>query len=117
MPIEQFIRRSDNLIKLTLTEDGDPVSGAWDAIDIIIGGILIHREADGDGVSFDTATGLLTISPGDLTPDEQDALDVFCAKTYQRTQIIVTTTLNNDGAVFGGEGCEILFFHISDKPI
>lgn len=115
MAIEYFIRESDNQIKLTLTEDGTAIFGAWTAIDIHIGSKIIHRDADGNGVSLDTSTGLLTISPGDLTTDEQEDIALLPANRLYRTRIIVTSTLNDDGAVFGGSGADPLYFHISDK--
>jgi hypothetical protein len=116
MPIEYLIRDSDNLIKLTLTEDDVAISGAWSALDIDIGGVMIHRTADGDGVALDTSTGILTLSPGDLTADEKAALAELSTQKHHRGRIVLTTTLNDDGVVFGGAGSEPLFFHISDKP-
>ena len=117
MATEYFIRDSDNLIKLTLTEDGVPISGAWSAVDIVVDGTtVIHRTGDGNGVTLDTTTGLLTISPGDLTADEKALFAVFTPERIYRTQIVVTSALNDDGAVFGGPGSELLYFYISDKP-
>lgn len=116
MPVEQFIRNSDNLIKLTLTEDDVAISGAWSSLDIVIGGVTIHRTGDGNGVTLDTTNALLTISPGDLTTGEKDALALLQSHRSYETQIVVTTVLNDDGAVFGGSGSEPLYFHISDKP-
>ncbi len=117
MSIEYFIRGSDNQIKLTLTEDDEPVFGAWDAVDIYFGGKTIHRDNDGDGVSLDTATGVLTIAPGDLTDGEQADIATLVPNRMYRARIVITTTLNNDGAVFGGAGSDPLYFHVSDKPI
>lgn len=115
MAIEYFIRGSDNQIKLTLTEDDVAIFGAWTALDIHIGSKSIHRDGDGDGVSLDTATGLLTISPGDLTVEEQADIALLTANCMYRTRIVVTSTLNDDGAVFGGAGADPLYFHVSDK--
>ena len=116
MPIEYLIRDSDNQIKLTLTEDDIAVAGPWDAIDIDIGGIMINRTADGDGVTLDTSTGLLTITPADLTTDEKAALAELRGSRFYRGRIVLTSTLNDDGVVFGGPDADPLFFHISDKP-
>lgn len=117
MPTEYLIRNSDNQIKLTLTEDGIPIAGAWTELDIYIDTVhVIHRTANGDGVSLDTATGLLIITPGDLTVSEKADLALFQPYWSHQTQIVVTTTLNDDGAVFGGDGAEPLVFYISDKP-
>lgn len=115
--VENFIRNSDNKIKLTLTEDGGAVSGAWDQLDIHIGrSVLISRTANGNGVTLDESTGLLTISPGDLLPGEIEALNALATTRAHRVQIVVTTTLNDDGAVFGGDGSDRISFRISDKP-
>jgi hypothetical protein len=116
MPIEQFVRHSDNQIKITLTEDDEAVSGAWDSLDIWIGSVNIHRDDSADGVTFSTSTGLLTITPADLTSDEQDDLDALSAKRSYLVRIVVTTALNDDGAVWGGVGSEKIIFTISDKP-
>jgi len=115
MAIEYFIRGSDNQIKLTLTEDDLAIFGAWEAVDIYIGSKSIHREVDEDGISLDTSTGILTITPGDLTVDEQADLATLIAGRLYRGRIIVTSTLNDDGAVFGGSGADPLYFHVSDK--
>ena len=118
MPAEYFIRESDNQIKLTLTEDDIAISGAWSALDIFIADVLyIHRTGDGDGISLDTGTGLLTITPGDLTTNEKDAIALMAENHYYPVKIVVTSVLNDDGAVFGGAGAEVLLFHISDKPV
>ena len=114
--LEQLIRNSDNLIKLTLKEDGVAISGAWDELDVWIGGVQIHRIVDGDGITLSDSTGLFTLSPGDLTAPEKAALDLLPTGRY-RAQIIVTSALNDDGAVFGGEGSGGIFFQISDKPV
>lgn len=116
MATEYFIRRSDNQIKLTLTEDDVPIFGAWAILDIYFGGVRIHREVDGDGVSLDTATGILTITPGDLLDAEQIEIDQLVTDRHYRARIVVMTALNNDGAVFGGAGADPLYFHISSKP-
>lgn len=114
--IEQLIRDSDNLIKLQLTEDGAAISGAWTGLDITFGGVTITRTADGDGVTLSTATGILSISPGDLKTTEKSAIDLLQVGNSYRAQIVVTSTLNDDGVVFGGQGSTAILFAISDKP-
>lgn len=117
MPVEYLIRNSDNQIKLTLTEDDIAITGAWTSLDIFIDGTLvINRIGDGNGVTFDTTTGLLTLTPGDFTAPEKAILATFAAEEYHDTQIVVTTALNDDGAVFAGAGSDLLLFYISDKP-
>lgn len=108
---EPFIKGSDNQIVLTLTEDGQAISGAWTQIDIFIGhAAKITRNADGNGVALDTATGVLTITPGDLVED----LAALSGK--YRVQIVITDPTNDDGAVFGGADSDQLFFMFSEKP-
>lgn len=118
MVTEQFVRNSDNQIKLTLTEDGSPIAGEWDALDIFIGDdIQIHRDADGNGVTLSTTTGLLTINPGDLTTDEKAALDELRTAGYRyRVRIVVFSAVNDDGAVFGNTSGESIYFVMSDNP-
>lgn len=113
---EQFIRGSDNQIRIQLTEDDVAISGAWTVLDIWVGTVNIHRTADGDGVTLDTSTGILTINPGDLTTAEKTALGGLDRETLHRGQIVVTSALNDDGVVFGGPGAERLNFYVSDKP-
>lgn len=115
MPIEQFIRGSDNQIKLTLTEDGEAVAGAWTELDICIGPVQIHRDADGNGISLSDVTGLLTITPADLAVDEIAALRALSARQSYPVKIIVKSVLNDDGAVFGA-GSDRIIFTISDRP-
>lgn len=113
---EQLIRGADNQIKLVLTEDGVPISGAWTGLDIHIGDVVITRTADGDGVTLSTSTGMLIINPADLTAPEVAALDALNKNRSYKVQIVVTSVLNDDGAVFGGNGSDGIYFFISDKP-
>lgn len=114
--LERLIRNSDNQIKLTLTEDGVNISGLWSALDIFFGDVTIHRTANGDGVTLSAVTGVLTINPADLTVDEKAAIDLLSSGRNYRAQIVVTSTTNDNGAVFGGDGSTAIYFHISDKP-
>lgn len=115
--LEQFIRGSDNQIKLALTEDGSAVFGAWTGLEIHFAGVVLERSASGDGVELSESTGVLTITPANLLPDELTAIEAIPEWTYHRVQIIVTGSLNDDGAVFGGSGSTSIIFHISDKPV
>jgi len=117
MSTEYFIRGSDNQIKLALTEDNLPISGEWIAVDIHIVSKVIHRDINEDGVSLDIPTGILMITPGELTSEEQADIAELASNRNYRTYIVITTTLNPNGAVFGGPGSNPLFFHISDKPL
>lgn len=112
MIVEHFIKGSENRVVLTLTEDGVAISGAWTQLDIFIGDLQITRLVDGDGVSLDPVTGILTIIPADLTED----LSALLAGSRHRVQIVVTDATNDDGAVFGGDDSDQLTFFISEKP-
>ncbi len=113
--VEQFIRGSDNIVKLTLTEDGTAITGAWTGLSVYVGGIAITRAADGNGVALSTSTGILTISPGDLTAPEVASLATLEANHLYPVQIVVTSSANDDGAVWQPPDARILF-HITDKP-
>lgn len=111
--LEHFIKGSDNQISLTLTEDGDAIAGQWTSLEIWIGDLQIQRAADGDGVALNTSTGVLTITPADLS---EDLSSLVVGETY-RVQIVVTDAVNDDGALFGGnDSPEWLEFQISQKP-
>lgn len=114
--VEQLIRHSDVQIRLQLTEDGLPTFGAWDSLEIYIGDVLIERAADGDGVELSTATGILVITPANLTALEKTALDALNYHALYRVRIVVFSTLNDDGVVFGGSGSTHILFKISDRP-
>ena len=116
MPIENLVRNSDNQIRLTLTENGEAVTGVWTGLDIWVGAVNLHRDADGDGITLDVATGLLTIIPANLTTDEKTELEALSARRSYRVRIVVTGALIDDGAVFGGDGAEKIIFQMSDKP-
>lgn len=116
MPTEHFVRNSDNQIKLTLTEDGIAITGAWTELDIFIAGVEIHRDADADGVELNTSTGLLTLTPGDMTTDEKTELDALSTLCGHRVKIVVYSVINDDGAVFGADGSERIIFMMVDKP-
>lgn len=115
--LERLIRNSDNQIKLILTEDGDPIAGAWEEISVHIGrDVVLTRTASGDGIEF-SETGVLIIIPADLMTSEIAALDALPIDTYQRVRIVLTSVLNDQGVVFGGSGSTAIIFHVSDKPV
>ncbi len=115
--IEQFIRGSDNQIKVILTEDGSPIVGEWTDLEIFVDGVsMITRTVDGDGVTLSAITGVLTINPGDLTAPEKALFDALTAYQFYPVEIVVTSTAADDGAVFGGNGSTRIKFQVSDKP-
>jgi hypothetical protein len=56
------------------------------------------------------------ISPADLAAPEITALAALIPSRIYPVQIVVTSTLNDDGVVFGGPGSMPIVFHVSDKP-
>lgn len=114
--VERFIRNSDNQIKLTLTEDGQAIAGAWTGLEVHIGDVVLSRAVDGDGITLSAVTGILTINPGDLTTDEKAAVDGLTSGSYYPVRIVLTSSTQDDGVVFGGPGSTLIRFHISDKP-
>ena len=117
---EQFLKSRNNVITLTLTEDGAAISGSWTDLDIDIIDIKsqavalnISRTSDGDGVALNTSTGVLTINEGLLT---EDASVLKNNKLY-RAVVTVKSSTNAQGAVFGGEdSTDKLYFYVSAPP-
>jgi hypothetical protein len=115
--VERLVRNSDNLIKLTLTEDGAAISGAWTSLEVHIGDTIVFtRSANGNGITLSVTTGVLTIDPADLSAPELTQLDTLVAGQFYKVRIVVYSASNDDGAVFCGPGSTLLMFHISDKP-
>ena len=113
---EYLIRNSDNAIKMTLTEDGVAISGTWTALDVWIGTVNLHRTVNGSGLTLNSSTGLLTLNPGDLLPQEVTDLGRLRVG-YYTVKIVVTSSINDDGAVFGATASDQIRFYIDDKPI
>lgn len=112
---EQLIKGSDNIITLTLTEDGTAISSTATQIDITfyIGyglqpALTITRTPTGNGVSY--SGGVLEITPSDLTED----LTLLSNGRIYRAIIKLTTVGEPDGVVFGGADSDAqIYFHIS----
>lgn len=115
--VEQFIRSSDVQIKLTLTEDGLPISGAWSSLEVWVGDeLFIERSADGDGISLSTSTGILIFTPADLTAPEKALFLALTRGQLHPIRIVVFSVLNDDGVVFGGAGSTRILFNVTDRP-
>ena len=114
--LEHIIRDTDNQVTMTLTEDGSAITGAWTGLSVWIGSVELDRVADADGITLSTSTGVLTINPGDLEAGEKTALAALTAGKRYRGRITVTTAVNDDGAVFGGDDSPSIYFVLSDKP-
>ena len=100
LTVEPFLKGRNNLIKLTLLENGQPVPNLQLAtqIDIVIGPYLtITRFASGNGVDFSQGNGLLVINPGGLIEDVSSIPD-----QQVDSAIIVYDTANTMGVQFGG---------------
>jgi hypothetical protein len=102
---EHFIKESDNVITLTLTEDGSGITGAYtdldiDLIDPVDDSIALNisRGTNGSGVALSVTTGVLTIKPGFLTED----VTVLENNKLYKVLITVKSATNEHGAVFGG---------------
>ena len=112
---ERLIKGSDNIISLTLTEDGSAIAST--ATEIVIklyqghglqSALTITRTPTGDGITF--VSGLLEITPSDLTED----LSVLVHGRVYRAIITVKTVGEPDGVVFGGADSENkIYFHIT----
>lgn len=110
---EFFLRGTDNQISITLTENDVAISGAWTRLEIWIGSLEIERNVDGNGVALNTSTGVLTITPADLTEDLSSLVD---GQEYD-VLVRVVDSGNDDGAVFGGEDSDArLIFKVSTPP-
>ena len=109
---DYLVRDSDNQITLTLTEDGTAISNTPTQIEIDIGGVIqITRSPTGDGVAF--SSGVLTITPSDLTED----LSSLQAGRLYRVKIVITDGSQPDGVVFGANDSDAKqYFLISDRP-
>jgi hypothetical protein len=112
---EQFIRGSNNLIELILTEDDDPILGVWNTVRIHIGRpsveIWERNSPGGDGITFDS--GVLAINPGLLLPGESDDLDEDLYPLW----ITVESSADVQGVDFGAPDSEDqFFFQVTDRP-
>lgn len=94
--VERFLKGTNNLVKLQLLEDGQPVDiSVATQVDINIGGFLITRTSSVDGVDF--SDGNLTINPAQLTEDLSSL-----PNQWLPTAITIYDIQNTDGARFGG---------------
>jgi hypothetical protein len=110
---DYFVRGSDNIITMTLTEDGSAIASSPTEISIDIGDVTITRTPDGNGVSF--AAGVLEITPGDLT--ETAALATLVAGQIYPVLITIKTAGDLNGVVFGAaDSINKQWFEISDLP-
>lgn len=112
---DHFIRDSDNIISLTLTEAGSPIASSPTEITVDIGdgALVVTRTPDGNGISF--SGGVLEISPGDLT----EAVDIaaLVAGMVYPVEILIKTAGDLNGVVFGGaDSINKQFFQIHDIP-
>ena len=113
---EHFLKSTNNIITLALTEDGTGISSTWTDLDIsicdpdsLVEQLNISRAANGDGIALTTDTGILTIDVGRLI---EDLSTVFVGRLY-RVFITVQDSLNPQGMRFGkGDTASRLFFRV-----
>lgn len=115
---EHLVKESDNIITMTLTEDDVAVTGSWTQIDVHMldlrdaSVLTITRTSEADGIGF--SSGILTITPGDLTED----LSVLNANNLYRSYIQVTSSSALNGDYFGGSDTNDtkLYLYVTDPP-
>ncbi len=111
--VDRFIKGSDNDITLTLTEDGTAISNTPTDLTVDIGGLVsINRTTfPSNGIAF--ASGIVTITPGDLTEDLSALLD----GTVHRVKVVFIDGSNPNGIVYGGnDSANLQYFEISTTP-
>lgn len=115
---EHFIKGSDNVITLTLTEAGSALSGSWSSVDVDVCDILsgqlvlnIHRTSNTAGVGF--TDGVLTIKPGQLSED----LNALLVGVLYRVFVTVTiASTQPEGVDFGrGDSANALYFLVEER--
>lgn len=115
---EKFIKSRNNVITLTLTENGTAVAGAYTDLDIDLVhpekgtvALNISRTSDGNGVALSATTGVLTINPGLLTED----LSALLSGATYRVYVRVIDGSNAQGVIFGADDSDaLLYFAVSD---
>lgn len=114
---EAFIKGSNNLITLTLTEDDVPISTDWTELAILIynphTGILVStitRTSSSDGVIF--SGGILTINPGLMT----ELLTELVAERLYRVKIRIKDAGHQVGVWFGDEDSKDRLYFIVTAP-
>ena len=111
---DYFIRDSDNILSMTLTEDGDAILVTPTEIDIIFGDsvVVINRTPDGNGIAY--SGGVLEITPSGLT---EDLSDLIAGHLY-KMKFVIKTNEDLAGVVYGGnDSVNKQFFLVSDSPV
>jgi hypothetical protein len=101
--VEQFLRGTNNIIELTLTDEGQAVPNLQLAtqVDLNIGGLLITRTSSGQGINYNLGGGVIVINPG-LIPEDLTSLPI----AQLPTTITVYDQGNQQGVRFGGPDSE-----------
>jgi len=112
---DYFVRNSDNVITLSLTENDSVISS--NATEIVIKmyqgyssqvALTITRTPDGDGVTY--SAGVLEVEPSGLTETLTTLVD---GRVYSVT-VLIKTVLEPDGVLFGGaDSDDKMFWHVS----
>ncbi len=109
--VDTLKKGSDNDITYTLTENGVAITNTPTDLTIDIGGLVsINRTSfPSNGIAF--ASGVVTISPGDLTED----LSSLLHDTVHRVKTKFIDGSNSNGVVYGaGDSDDLLYFRIED---
>lgn len=116
---ENFIKGSNNVIELTLTEDNAAIDGVWNTLSIYIGNpaLVTITRANGDpeaGVNF--TNGLLTINPGKLGLSQSE-LDALVVDELYPVWIKIVSSIDSEGVDFGApDSIDTLSFWVSERP-
>lgn len=117
---EHFIKGSNNVITVTLKEDGSAITGSWSALnihfcspnDLSTAVLTITRTSNSSGIAL--SNGVLTINPANLS---ETLTSLVVGRLYRIIVKVTDATTNTTGAYFGEEdGDERLYFLVLDPP-
>ena len=106
--VRNFIKGSDNVVQVTLTEDDAAITTTWTQLKIYVGAVTITRTANGDGVSL--TSGVLQITPAELS----ESLATLTNDKH-RVLIRLRDSGNPNGVYFAADDSdEHLYFNVTD---
>jgi len=113
---DSFIKGSNNIITMTLTEDGSPIGSSptqidIDFLDVLTGAVILNitRSPTGTGITF--SGGVLEIEPGLMG----EPLTELVAGELYRIIITIITASEVQGVIYGGDDSDAKqFFLVSD---
>lgn len=111
--VDYIVLDSDNVITLTLEEDGAPITGSWTELDIDFGGVNINRATSENGVAL--SNGVLTIQPGALLPAEIAEIRALLPRTRYQVLVTVKSGIATNGLIFGADdSTNAAYFVVTD---